>query len=205
MMHLNHGVQDLLHLGGLRELLDRPRGGVDVGRVRRWARARAHDHVPHALCGVGANRNRLLVTHGNTRAAREWPVNNVTFRGTSMPADQVAFFEKGRVYRCPMMLATSFSRAPADFFLRMAPPDRTPVLFRFWLDPDDRCDHALYIEALTTVSGEEEFLYTAYSAFRVRGVKRVGAPSSSRPVEIDLDVFHDNKGAPEDAPLAAWH
>ena len=140
-----------------------------------------------------------------TGVAREWPVDNVTFRGTSMPADQVTFFTQDLVYRSPMMLATSFSRDRAAYFLGRAPADRTPVLFRFWLDPDDRCDHALYIERLTTVSGEEEFLYTAYSAFRVRGVKRVGAPSSSQPVEIDLDVFHDNKGAPEDAPLAAWH
>ena len=149
--------------------------------------------------------NRLLVVYHDTGVERVWPPNYVTFRGTSMPADQVAFFTQDRVYRSPMILATSFSRARADLFLRMAPPDRTPVLFRFWLDPDDRCDHALYIERLTTVSGEDEFLYTAYSAFRVRGVKRVGAPSSSQPVEIDLDVFHDNKGAPEDAPLALWH
>ena len=127
------------------------------------------------------------------------------FRGTSMPADQVAFFTQDLVYRSPMMLATLFSRAPADFFPRMAPPDRTPVLFRFWLDPVARCDHALYIERLTTVRGEKEFLYTAYSAFRVLRVKRVDAPSRSQPVEIDLEVFHDNKDAPEDAPLALWH
>ena len=53
--------------------------------------------------------------------------------------------------------------------------------------------------------GEEEFLYTAYSAFRVLRVKRVDPPSRSQPVEIDLYVFPDNRDAPEDAPLALWH
>jgi hypothetical protein len=122
-----------------------------------------------------------------------------------MPPEKVAFFTEGLLYRTPMMLATSFAQRAAVKFLRDAPAGRVPVLFHLHLDPVYVCDHALFLEPLSNVPGEEEFLYVAYSAFTVRKVHPNAAPSWSKPIIIELDVTPDNTQVPEDVPLAEWH
>ena len=52
---------------------------------------------------------------------------------------------------------------------------------------------------------EHEFLFSAYSAFRVHSVKRSKHPkSSAEPHEITLVACVDNKIVEENAPTAPW-
>ena len=54
--------------------------------------------------------------------------------------------------------------------------------------------------------GEYEFLFSAFSAFRVHSVKRSPYPTRvSRPHEIILVACYDNADELQDAPTAPWH
>jgi len=163
------------------------------------------DVMPHAvlLCRALAG---LIVTRRKDAAALRWPDDMVTHRGTSMPREAVNFFTKDLTYRVPMFLATSFRFQTAISFMQRSPDGMVPVHFKCYLDPDLKCDHALYIENFTLVAGEEEFLYAPYSSFKVRNVIIPdGQIAWNNAIVIELEVQPNNKTISEDVALATWH
>ena len=90
-------------------------------------------------------------------------------------------------------------------------PSLSPqVLWRFHLDgalpPNRRCVHVNFIDRTDgTVHGEDEFLFSAYSAFEVVRVHWSPTPQDkTTPHEITLRAAPDNRAVPEDVPLAPW-
>lgn len=155
--------------------------------------------------------NTLIVTNLGRVGAMQadggtcWPADFVTHRGTSMPLEELQFFKEGRVYRAPMFLATSFDESTATDFMRNTPAERVPVHFKFLLDRNSKCDHALYLEHYTLVRGEKELLYVPYSAFKVKSVFVPDQPRYGHPAVIELEVFPNNQDESEDVPLSTWH
>ena len=148
---------------------------------------------------------------------------NTVYRGVGLPVDflpdpaqHLAFFvklkEHGGRYRCPMMLATSFQKHVALGFMDRTKPKWPKVLFTVRLRDRDEigggCKHANFIHAnATAVAGEDEFLFSAYSAFRVLSVvASSGDPTqTNKPHQIFLEACADNQLVPEDVPTAPWH
>ena len=64
--------------------------------------------------------------------------------------------------------------------------------------------HVAYISH-TEGPGEEEMLFSAYSAFRVESVRRsADATRPETPHRITIVACYDNASASEDAPTAPW-
>ena len=64
--------------------------------------------------------------------------------------------------------------------------------------------HVAYISR-TEASGEEEMIFSAYSAFRVESVRRsADATRPATPHRITIVACYDNASAPEDVPTAPW-
>merc|ERR1712228_997461 len=82
--------------------------------------------------------NTLVVTRVS-KGPVVWPVDWVTYRGTSMPSEMIAFFTEGLVYRAPMFLASAFKKRVAFDFLKRASGKNAHVMFHFCLDPDLTC------------------------------------------------------------------
>jgi hypothetical protein len=163
--------------------------------------------------------------HAKSGAVSE---KNCVFRGSGMPADPVMqeevlrFYEqladplcKGRAYRVPGMLATSMFEGVARGFLKMEdriPRDRPKVLYKILLCRDEQGRERPGLEPMhlafldkTEGAGEYEFLFSAYSAFRVHSVCRSKhAASAARPHEIVLVACADNSTEDEDVPTCPW-
>ena len=108
------------------------------------------------------------------------------------------------LYRVPFLLASSFQeRVPRTIFLpRISGPK---VVFRIELDKKMGCKQVNYLDK-TECPGESEFLFSAYSAFRVKSVRWSDTPErDSTPHEITILASHDNQEEPEDVPTAPWH
>eukprot|EP00438_Fugacium_kawagutii_P005693 Skav227823 [mRNA] locus=scaffold948:300105:300698:+ [translate_table: standard] len=147
--------------------------------------------------------NKNLVTRESQALA--WPKENITYRGTGIPSDQLQFFFSKKQYRCPMFLATSFDRELAEDFARRAKTcGKSMVLFRIHYHVQYRCKHVNYISAVAELSTEEEFLFPPYSAFTVRSPHK----KEGEMYVIDIEAAYDNKdeeAAPERLPLSPWH
>ena len=126
-----------------------------------------------------------------------------TDRGGGFDDRYRGFFVKGRKFRQPAFLATSFSERVAREFLRMRGGTNC-VLWRVHIDPERKCSHVNLVKK--TVAGlpdEQEYLFAAYSAFTVRSAAwRAGTVAD--PHLIDLDAAWDNKAEPLDLQLAPW-
>lgn len=155
--------------------------------------------------------NTLIVTDRSVRkdARIPSPKNNETFRGSGIPWIEVQKFIVGLSYRVSMFVATAFVKKTAYNFLKKVASPLVPVLFIFQLDEDLGVDHAMYLEGLTLVEGEWEFLYSPYSAFTVVKVELPPGDAASirwsNPVIITLAVAPDNLAEPEDLPTISWH
>lgn len=156
--------------------------------------------------------NSLLVTRRG--GVVEWTPQ--TYRGSGIPRSELKFFEDlvGQEYLAPMPLATSRKRQVASNFLVKIPfaGDKDCVLFTFIFRTDPPhdvappCIHVNYLENISLIKGEEEFLFVAYSGFRVREVRISKSPSWSDPHHVLLDVMPDNRVYDlRDLPLARWH
>jgi len=156
--------------------------------------------------------NGLLCSVRADPHATQWPAANLTFRGTTMPADALARYVAGTKYRAKMLIATSFAERIATRFMAASLSEsaargesHVPVLFRFHFDPIKRCKHVYYIEDLTAVRNEDEFLLAAYSAFKVRSVTPGNAAATPTvPAIVEVDVLPDNSEEKEDLPLLSW-
>ena len=152
------------------------------------------------------------------------------FRGAGLPMDKDAaakvlqFYKSlanenntGSVYRVPGLLATSMYKGIAREFL--AYEDRIPancqkVLYTILLcrnrytgklDGSLQPEHLAFLDKSETGS-ECEFLFSAFSAFRVHSVKISEHPTStSYPHEITLVACADNRTEAENAPSAPWY
>jgi hypothetical protein len=137
----------------------------------------------------------------------------VCWRGGGF-SDQLAkaFFIKGKQYRAPMFLATSFKKEKAQQFIALAShagfaaPKDALVLWKVKLDPQERCHHVnLVQDTITHVPGECEFLFVPYSVFTVESVTWSPTPQDrATPHRVTLVAAIDNTAHLEDLPLAPW-
>ena len=144
---------------------------------------------------------------------------DTVFRGGGLPSKHFAFFKelagKNMWYRVPHPLASSFMKRKArDFIdLQAGRPDPTDpsedmpkVLFIIQLDVDG-CLQGNYVERVGQVKGEREFLFSAYSAFKVISAKSAHVDDLDNGIdyEITLKACRDNKDISDDVPTAPWH
>jgi len=140
---------------------------------------------------------------------------NTTFRGAELPEQHKCFFEaladahqadeSRGVYRVPTLLATSFEKRVAMNFIKRIDDSKPKVLFIVRLDRDLGCKQVNFLDK-TEVDGEAEFLFSAYSVFRVQSVQWSETPErSATPHEITILASPDNAEEPEDVPTAPWH
>ena len=150
--------------------------------------------------GVARAINRLCV---NDPPRPPFPPNNVCFRGGGFDDRYRSFFVTPRQFRQPAFLATSFVRAKADEFMVRA-DSAVKVRWLIRIDPQRRCVHVnLVTKRVPGLEDEKEYLFAPYSAFTVlRSEWNVG--TTADPHVIELLAAVDNKGAPEDLPLAPW-
>lgn len=80
----------------------------------------------------------------------------------------MSFFIVKKLYRCPAMLSTSFEKEVAETAAKREARDGNEMV-RFNIHYGKRgCDHVNYIEHVSALKKEKEFLFPAYSAFKVR-------------------------------------
>jgi len=109
--------------------------------------------LEHAVCLVIAI-NQLCVVRGvRDDTQLRFPKDGVCFRGGALPDEHRAFFTRGRQYRVPGFLATSFSEDVAYRFYYNAYDDGMPaVKWVIHLDPRGerdfhfRCKHVNFVE-----------------------------------------------------------
>jgi hypothetical protein len=152
-----------------------------------------------------------------TKGHTKWPdgqngdTRDTVFRGSGLPAEHQAFFRslagEDRWYRVPHPLASSFRTAKAYEFMGYQPGTMPKAEWTIKFDPTKRCPHVNYVEK-TEVPGEEEFLFSAYSAFKViefRPPTSGDGTDRDDPFRITLEAHHDNTKVAEDVPCSPWH
>jgi hypothetical protein len=146
------------------------------------------------------------------------------FRGAGLPTDRklaesvLQFYElmaqtPQAVYRVSGLLATSMFEGVSQYFLERLPATTPKVLYKILLCLDDegkvkdgrKPRHLAFLDK-TEGRGEYEFLFSAFSAFYVRSVKRSKQPQNpGRPHEITLVACYDNQYEAQDVPTAPWY
>jgi hypothetical protein len=153
--------------------------------------------------------NALCVAGRKGEARAEFPPNGRTFRGTAFSNEHRRFFVRGRKYRAPGFVATSFDEITALGFAVRHGLDlgKPAVMWEVRVepagehDPTLRCKHVNYVKGL--VGGEKEYLFTAYSVFTVLHVEwNEDDKTLSR---IVLKAALDNSEEDEGLPLAPWY
>ena len=104
-----------------------------------------------------------------------------------------------------MLLATSFDKGVAKAFMDRQPASMPKVLWTIKLNAEDKCKHVIFLEDVTNVQGESEFLFSAYSAFIVEEIRWSEGPYNGDPHHITLQAVSDNKKIADDVPCAPWH
>lgn len=128
---------------------------------------------------------------------------NTTYRGGGIMRQHRDFFTIGKHFRTSMYTATSFYRDTAlRFALQLRSPKEStqPILWTIRL-PAEGCLHVNYVESLTKVKGETEFLFPPYSVFTVEQVEWSDSPNPSR---VTLRAARDNRAEPDDLPTTPW-
>ena len=165
----------------------------------------------NALCVLAGGVKRGGSHEVTTSTLAIFPSGGITWRGTGFDDSLRSFFTEGKEYRVPGFLATSFSKNVAETFVfnNATAYGKPAVLWKVHVDPDGArdpaklCKHVNYVRH-TFVSGEEEYLFTAYSVFTIRKVTW-SEDSSTTPHEIELDAALDNTECSQDLPLAPWY
>ena len=149
--------------------------------------------------------NLLCVTAGPSThpASVAHPPNDLCFRGGGFDDRYRGFFVARRHFRHPMYLATSFSQASADFFMRRSTME-SKIRWLVRIDPVLKCNHVnLVTKRVPDLPDEQEYLFAPYSAFIVLSAVW-NAGSDKDPHVVQLLASVDNKAEPEDLPLAPW-
>jgi len=136
-----------------------------------------------------------------------------TWRGGGFRDECKEFFENmmGKYYRVPGLLATSIEYRTACKFIRRAHKAHPRILWCILVDKrgrsksEFRCKHASFMYK-TEIKGEMEFLFTAYSVFKVVRVdfspQDWSKPDSRYTVVIEATI--DNDSHDDNLPLAPW-
>ena len=147
--------------------------------------------------------NQLCVTPDNMQPQPPFPPDFVCYRGGGFDDRFRSFFVRGRTFRQPAFLATSFSRSTAENFMRRAQMS-TKVLWVVRIDPVHKCRHVnLVTKRVLGLPDEQEYLFAPYSAFSVLSATW-GQGTIADPHVIELSARSDNKLASEDLALAPW-
>ena len=147
--------------------------------------------------------NQLCVTPDNMQPQPPFPPDFVCYRGGGFDDRFRSFFVRGRTFRQPAFLATSFSRSTAENFMRRAQMS-TKVLWVVRIDPVHKCRHVnLVTKRVLGLPDEQEYLFAPYSAFSVLSATW-GQGTIADPHVIELSAMSDNKLASEDLALAPW-
>jgi len=138
---------------------------------------------------------------------------HTVWRGGTLPREHLPFYEEmahrsktrsDAFYRVPQLLATSFHKRVAFEFQEQFVDNR--VLWKVKLrDPNELpqdggggCNQATLIEK-SAYKTEHEFLFSAYSAFRVLDVD-----STQEVTKVTIEAVVDNGKVGEDVPCAPW-
>ena len=153
--------------------------------------------MPHAAYVVRCI-NKLCCVNFSERT--KMPMEGKTFRGGGFCDVHQPFFIIGSVYRIPGFLATSFSMSVAERFAAKAQSPK--ILWVINVSPE--CRHANYVES-SMVSGEEEYLFSPYSAFKV--IEAKWSSDEAAPHRVTIQAFDDNLDPtiPADARLCPWY
>ena len=145
--------------------------------------------------------NQLCVTRrAPSLVPIQWPAE--VYRGGSLPEEHVQFF-KDRIdakIRMKTFFATSTKKATAAKFIS---PCTLPwrVLWTVRFDPDYSCLNVNYLETVTTIAGEHEFLFPPYSVFTIKKVERDDTRGMHT---IEIEAAFDNKAEPLELEVAPW-
>merc|ERR1712157_619198 len=133
-----------------------------------------------------------------------------TWRGGGFRDEYKSFFESmmGQYYRVPGFLATSMAKMTAMDFIRSRDINYPRVLWCILLDErgkyekEFQCRHANFVFK-TEVLGEMEFLYAAYSVFKVVRIDFAEQDWSQKcsHYTIVVQAAIDNVSHAEDLPL----
>lgn len=123
------------------------------------------------------------------------------FRGGGFQTEHRPFFEVGLLFRIPPVWPTSSQRLTARRFMtRSSAPERIMWIIHC----PDTCDHVYYVQRRAAgVSPEDEWLFSPYSAFKVRSV-RWQAGDAHAPHEVELEAVRDNQAVSLSLPCAPW-
>jgi len=154
----------------------------------------------NTFCVTGAGRGP------NLRPAK-WPDSGRVYRAGGMPVVHRNFFRRGVTYRAPRVVPASFEYQ--EFFAKRAarrPPDAVePIKWTIILPSSKECRQANYVtNRADGLKDEKEFLFAAYSVFKVASVEWSPRPDE-QPHEICLEVPVDNRDKqPEYLAIAPW-
>jgi len=127
----------------------------------------------------------------------------VMYRGGGIDPNLKRFFEKGRKYRAPAFLSTSFSEEKAQAFIEMVKPPLQCVKWHVHV-PLKAATNANFIEQKSNVKGEYEFLFVPYSVFTVLEATWQESPNAMFPHEMHILASEDNKHEKNDLPSSPW-
>jgi hypothetical protein len=170
--------------------------------ILNWAVREDAPELADPSAGLTRAINQLCVTVGVAGHAAVHPTGNICYRGGGFDDQHRDFYTAGKSFRQPAFLATSFSEAVADSFIARVPAHYPKVKWLIRIDPARKCVHVNLV-GRTNVPGEQEYLFTPYSAFTVLSVAW-NAGTSASPHVIELLAAVDNREAREDLPLAPW-
>ena len=176
-----------------------------------------NDYATHAVPFVFL-LNKYLITQisrkspSKTGSAARWPADNCVYRGGRLPPEHHHFFQVGKKYRAPMLLATSEDRSVAESFMAdRGAPDYVLWIIRF--HPSRQCDHVNFVNkndgSLGTdtpnEAAESEWLFSPYATFTVSKVTfQTPGPNAANPHVVELVASVNNKCEKEDLPSCPW-
>lgn len=160
--------------------------------------------------------NSLIVNRNPSAQTPPPPLPSILYRGASLPPEHQPFFSVGKVYRCPMFLATSPQYHVASSFFG---GKTHPVLYVINVTVVKNCQCPQYVRCShgqptcshvaflqhTEYHGEDEYLFVPYSVFTVKSVTWKSPPTSNEPHVIELDAAIDNVKESDVLDLAPYH
>ena len=195
--------------------------------------AKMLEHTVTLMCALELT---LKATRTDGVEHKDWPMKkkpmhapggssekNMTFRGIGMPRKAFEFFEARaedkQWYRVGPPLATSFSKATANTFCGYVKdkgikdpddPEKLMQRVKFHVHLVENADgprptSVNYLEH--SMFAEKEFLFSAYSAFKV--LEKTEAKGTKPYFDWEIELLacppDEEKKVPLDAPLASWH
>eukprot|EP01126_Amoeba_proteus_P029680 TRINITY_DN2930_c0_g2_i21.p1 TRINITY_DN2930_c0_g2~~TRINITY_DN2930_c0_g2_i21.p1 ORF type:complete len:449 (+),score=72.49 TRINITY_DN2930_c0_g2_i21:65-1411(+) len=152
-----------------------------------------------AYIARGINQSCVVPPRDRSRGTRnpQSPVTTfILYRLSAVPQNERGFFEKGKLYRCPMYLATSSRLAIAE---RFSVRGRATGCTRFEIEISDNLCHGRELGR----SPEFEHLFPPYSVFKVISTTWMD-PSDPSPSLVRL-LAQDNLAPMEELPVSTWH